>query len=333
MARTIERMVRWRRYLWFVPLGALLGLAATIYLPWYAVGPGPARAVEPLIRFEDRARYESEGRFVLTSVRLTQLTGLGILLAWIDPDRRVVPREDLFAPGEDRQEERERSISQMDSSKLDATSVVMHELTAYPREHGDGVLIERVVQGCAADGELFPGDRILSIDGQEVDSYRQAKRVIEATASGATLTFELSVDGEPETARLVREPCGGSEDPLVGVSMINSFPFDVSIASGGIGGPSAGLMWALGLYDLLTPVDLTGGRTVAGTGEIALDGTVIPISGIGEKLEAAADAGASVFLVPEGNMDAARTSGDRGMELVPVASLDDALAYLEGDSA
>ena len=326
-------MVRWRRYLWFVPLGALLGLAATIYLPWYAVGPGPARAVDPLIRFEDRTRYESQGRFVLTSVRLTQLTGLGLLLAWIDPDRRVVPREDLFEAGEDRQEEHERSISQMDSSKLDATSVVMRELTAYPREHGDGVLVERVVQGCAADGELFPGDRILSIDGQEVDSYRQAKRMIEATASGATLTFELSVDCEPETARLVREPCGGSEDPLVGVSMINSFPFDVSIASGGIGGPSAGLMWALGLYDLLTPVDLTGGRTVAGTGEIALDGTVIPIAGIGEKLAAAADAGASVFLVPEGNMDVARASGDRGMELVPVASLDDALAYLEGDSA
>jgi PDZ domain-containing protein len=244
-----------------------------------------------------------------------------------------VPREDLFEPGEDRQEELERSISQMDSSKLDATSVVMRELTAYPREHGDGVLVERVVQGCAAYGELFPGDRILSIDGQEVDSYRQAKHAIEATASGATLAFELSVDGEPETARLVREPCGGSEDPLVGVSMINSFPFDVSIASGGIGGPSAGLMWALGLYDLLTPVDLTSGRTVAGTGEIALDGTVIPIAGIGEKLAAAADAGASVFLVPEGNMDAARTSGDRGMVLVPVASLDDALGYLEGGSA
>jgi PDZ domain-containing protein len=326
-------MARWRRFLWFVPLGAVIGLAATVYLPWYSVGPGPARAVQPLIRFEDRTRYESEGRFVLTSVRLTQLTGLGIVLTWIDPDRRVVPREDLFSSGEDREEERQRSISQMDSSKLDATSVVMEEITNYPREHGDGVLVERVVDGCAADGELFPGDRILTIDGEEVDSYRQAKRAIEATASGAALTFELSVDGEPETARLIREPCGGSEEPLVGVSMINSFPFDVAISSGGIGGPSAGLMWALGLYDLLTPGDLTGGRTVAGTGAIALDGTVVPISGIGEKLAAAADAGASVFLVPEGNLEAARASDDRGMELVPVATFDDALAYLEGDPA
>ena len=323
-------MIRWRRYLWFVPLGALIGLAATVYLPWYAIGPGPARAVQPLIRFDDRTRYESEGSFVLTSVRFTQLTGLGIVLAWLDPDRDVLPREDLFAPGEDQQEERQRSISQMDSSKLDATSVVLKELTDYPREHGDGVLVESVVAGCAADGELFPGDRILSIDGAEVDSYRQAKRAIEATDSGATLTFDLSVDGEPETARLVREPCGGSQEPLVGISMINSFPFDVSISSGEIGGPSAGLMWALGLYDLLTPGDLTGGRIVAGTGAIALDGTVVPISGIEEKLAAAADAGATVFLVPEGNMDAAKASGDHGMQLVSVASFDDALAYLEG---
>ena len=326
-------MIRWRRYLWFLPLGALLGLGVTVYLPWYSVGPGPARAVQPLIRFEDRTRYESEGRFVLTSVRLTQLTGLGVLLAWIDPDRRVVPREDLFAPDEDRQEERERAISQMDSSKLDATSVVLEELTDYPREHDEGVLVERVVEGCAADGELYPGDRILSVDGQEVDSYRQASRVIQAASSGATLTFELSVDGEPETARLIRQPCGGSAEPLVGVSMINSFPFDVSIASGEIGGPSAGIMWALGLYDLLTPGDLTGGRTVAGTGEIALDGTVIPIAGIGEKLAAAADAGASVFLVPEGNMDEALASGDQGLELVSVASFDGAIAYLEGGTA
>jgi PDZ domain-containing protein len=111
--------------------------------------------------------------------------------------------------------------------------------------------------------------------------------------------------------------------------MINSFPFDVSISSGDIGGPSAGLMWALGLYDLLTPGDLTGGRTIAGTGQIAVDGTVIPIAGIQEKIAAAADAGATVFLVPEDNLKAARAGGDHGLQLVPVSSFDDALAYLE----
>ena len=313
----------------FAVIGALIGLAITVYLPWYSVGPGPARAVQPLIRFDDRQRFESQGNFVMTSVRLTQLTGMGVLLAWLDPDRAVVERGVVYPDGEDVQQERERAISQMDSSKLDAAAVVMRELEGYPEEHGDGVLVESVQPGCAADGELFPGDRILSIDGAEVDTYGEARRAIRAAPSGDTLTFELSVDGTPETARLIREPCGGYERAIVGVSMINSFPFDVSISSGDIGGPSAGLMWALGLYDLLTPGDLTGGRTVAGTGQIAPDGTVFPIDGVQEKIAAAADAGATVFLVPEDDLGAARAGGDHGLELVPVASFDDALASLE----
>jgi PDZ domain-containing protein len=266
----------------------------------------------------------------MTSVRYTRLTGFDMLLAWLDPDRAVVARSVLYPDGENAQVQHERSISQMDSSKLDASAVVLRTLEDYPKDHGDGVLVESVVSGCAADGELFPGDRILSIDGEPVDGYRDASRAIEAAPSGSTLTFDLSVDGDPETVDLVREPCGDSEDPLVGVRMINSFPFDVSISSGEIGGPSAGLMWALGLYDLLTAGDLTDGRTIAGTGQIALDGTVIPIAGIEGKLSAAADAGASVFLVPQGNMNAARASGGHGLELVPVATFDDALAYLQG---
>ena len=324
-------MVRWKRLLVYGSIGAVVALGFTIYLPWYSVGPGPARAVQPLIRFEDRPRYESKGRFVMTSVRYRRLTGFDLFLAWLDPDLAVVARDVLYPEGEDVQEEHERSISQMDSSKLDASAVVLRELSAYPKDHGDGVLVESVVAGCAADGELFPGDRIVSIDGEPVDSYRQASRAIESAPSGATLTFDLTVDGDPETARLVRQPCGGSERPLIGVSMINSFPFDVSISSGDIGGPSAGLMWALGLYDLLTPGDLTGGRTIAGTGQIALDGTIIPIAGIEEKLAAAADAGATVFLVPRGNAAAARAAGDHGLELVPVATFDDTLAYLTGE--
>ena len=323
-------MLRWKRVVLYVVIGVIAGLAVTVYLPWYAVGPGPVRAVQPLIRFEDRTRYESEGRFVMTSVRYTRLTGLDMFIAWLDPDRAVIARSVLYPDGEDAQVERERSISQMDSSKLDASVVVLKALSGYPKDHGDGVLVESVVSGCAADGELYPGDRILSIDGEPVDGYHDASRAIEAAPSGSTLTFDLSVDGDPETVGLVREPCGDSVDPLVGIRMINSFPFEVSISSGEIGGPSAGLMWALGLYDLLTSGDLTSGRTIAGTGQIALDGTVVPIGGIDEKLAAAADAGASVFLVPQGNMEAARASGGHGLELVPVDTFDDALAYLNG---
>lgn len=323
--------MRFLRRVWLlVPLAAALA-AVTVYLPYYSIGPGPAKAAQPLIRFDDRARYESEGSFVLTSVRFDQLTAYGLILAWLDPDQSVVPRDDLFAPGETPQQERERSISQMDQSKLDAAFVVLDELTGYPEEHGDGVLIESVVGGCAADGELYPGDVVQAIDGTEVDDVEDARRSIRAAASGARLTFDVTVDGEPETVSLVREPCGGSERPLVGVSMIESFPFEVRIRSGEIGGPSAGLAWALALYDLLTPGDLTGGRTIASTGQLGIDGTVYPIGGAGDKVVAAVSAGATVLMLPSSNVEDARAAGESEIELVPVETFGEALAYLQGN--
>ncbi|MEX0743303.1 MAG: S16 family serine protease [Actinomycetota bacterium] len=322
--------MRFLRRAWLlVPLAAALA-AVTIYLPYYSIGPGPSKAVQPLIQFDDRPRYESEGSFVLTSVRFDQLTAYGVIVAWLDPDVSVVPRSDLFAPGETAEQERERSISQMDQSKLDAAFVVLEELTDYPREHGDGVLIESVVEGCAADGELFPGDIVQAIDGTEVDDVGDARRTIRTTPSGARLTFDVTVDGEPETVSLVREPCGGSERPLVGVSMIESFPFDVRIQSGAIGGPSAGLAWALALYDLLTPGDLTGGRTIASTGQLGIDGTVYPIGGAGDKVVAAESTGATVLMLPGSNVEEARSAGESEIELVPVETFSEALAYLQG---
>lgn len=323
--------MRFLRRVWLlVPLTAALA-AVTIYLPYYSIGPGPAKAVQPLIRFDDRPRYESEGSFVLTSVRFDQLTAYGIVVAWLDPGVSVVPRSDLFGPGETAEQERERSISQMDQSKLDAAFVVLDELTDYPEEHGDGVLIESVVEGCAADGELFPGDIVQTIDGTEVEDVGDARRIIRTTPSGAQLTFDVTVDGEPETVSLVREPCGGSERPLVGVSMIERFPFEVRIQSGSIGGPSAGLAWALALYDLLTPGDLTGGRTIASTGQLGIDGTVYPIGGAADKVVAAESAGATVLLLPGSNVEEARSAGESEIELVPVETFGEALAYLQGN--
>src|SRR5919201_4447903 len=128
-----------------------------------------------------------------------------------------------------------------------ASYVVLDDLTDYPKEHGDGVLIQGVVGGCAADGELYPGDLVTAIDGSAVDSVLEARQIIRAAPAGSRLVFDLTVEGDRETVSLVREPCGGEERPLVGISMIESFPFDVRISSGEIGGPSAGPASALGL--------------------------------------------------------------------------------------
>ncbi|MEW6058829.1 MAG: S16 family serine protease [Actinomycetota bacterium] len=307
-------------------------LATTVWLPLYAVAPGGARSVEPLIHVTGHPEYRSQGKFVMTSVEFSQLTALGAFLAWLDPNQSVVSRSEIYAPGETSEEARRRSISQMDQSKLDAAYVVLSELTEYPKDHRPGAIIESVVPGCAADGRLYPGDLIRSIDGERIGGVSAASRAIEAAPSGSSLTFEISAGGDVHRVSLVREPCGGQKEPLVGVRLISNFPFRVWIESGDVGGPSAGLMWSLGLYDVLTPGDLTGGRMIAGTGQIGLDGTIYPIGGIEEKIVAAERAGAVVFLVPQGNYAAARAVSDGaeedGIELVPVSDFEEALEYL-----
>lgn len=317
-----------RRWWLAVPLLALVYAAGTVYLPYYSLGPGPARAVEPLIRFAERDRFESSGTFVLTSVAFRQLTALGMVRAWLDGDLDVVERDVLYPDGQSEEQERQRSISQMDQSKLDAAYVVLEELVGYPERHGEGVLIEGVVPGCAAEGELFVGDVIEAIDGTAVSDVRDARRALEAIGPGERIRFDLDVDGEDETVTLVRGPCADEDEPLIGVSMIEAFPFDVTIASGGIGGPSAGLAWALGLYDLMTPGDLTGGATIAVTGALGADGTVYPIGGVEEKVAAAASAGAEALILPRDNLAEAQAADDDDVRLIPVATFDDAIDRL-----
>jgi PDZ domain-containing protein len=309
--------------------GAVVIAAAFIPLPYYAEGPGPARNVLPLISFDDRERHEARGELVYTTVRLQRLTPVGLVAAWLDPVRYVVPQDLVYPPGLDRQEEVERSISQMDQSKIDATFVVLTRLEDYPREHGEGALVRATVPGCPASGELFPGDVILEIDDRDVGSRRDASRAIEAVGEGEPLEFVVEVDGEREEARFTREACGPDEEILVGVSLLDAFPFSVTMSSGAVGGPSAGLMWALGLYELLDPGDLADGRIVAGTGTIDLEGNVGPIGGIRDKVIAAERAGADLFLVPADNMAELEGMETGAMELVSIATIDEAIDALE----
>jgi PDZ domain-containing protein len=323
-----------RRALPYVPLAVAIVavfIAGFVPLPYYALGPGPAREVQPLISVDGPPVYQSDGRFVMTTVEFRQVTGVGALLAWLNPDEHVVASEQLFPEGETREQEDRRAISQMDQSKIDATSVVLDSLQGYRHAHGNGSLIRATVPGCSADGRLFPGDVALEINGDPIRDAADASRAIESIPSGKALTFVVRPLGKTrdEEIRLVRQPCGGSTKPLVGVSMIDDFPFDVSIRSGDVGGPSAGLMWALGLYDALTPGDLTDGRTIAGTGTIAPDGTVGPIGGIEDKVLAADGIGASELLVPVEDMAAARAVAVPGLRLVPVRSFDRAVSFLE----
>jgi PDZ domain-containing protein len=313
--------------------GYLLLVAAAvgvswIRLPYFSFGPGPARDIGPLIHVADAPTYGSSGHLVMTTIQFDKLTALGALVTWIDPDRSVVAEDVVYPPGLSPTEEAQRAISQMDQSKIDAAVVALSEVADYPRAHGPGALVESVGPGCPADDRLFPGDLIVRIGGEDVDSRQEASRLIDAVPVGEPVEFRVEADGETHDVRLSRGSCPGIDEPLIGILLVAAFPFEISIESAEVGGPSAGLMWALGLYDLLTPGDLTEGRTIAGTGAIDLEGNVGAIGGIVDKVDAAQEAGADILLVPQDNLVQLRDVDTGDLRLIPVSTFDEAVEAL-----
>lgn len=323
-------MRRFFRVAFLVVMFVAAFAAAWIRLPYYAIGPGPASEVDPLIDVQGAPRYPSRGRLIMTTVRWQQVTALQSVVAWIDDTRFIVGEDAIYPPGFDRELEEERAISQMDQSKIDASVVVLSELFDYPREHGPGALIEATGGDCPASGKLFVGDVVLSIDGRRIESTRDAQRAIEGVPLDEPVAFRVRAGGEVHEIELLREPCAGSDEPLIGISMVAAFPFHIEIESGDVGGPSGGLMFSLGLFDALTPGDLTSGRTIAGTGTIATTGKVGGIGSIADKVIGAERAGATVFLVPSENMPELRGVDTGNMELIPVATFDEAVEALDG---
>jgi Lon-like protease len=319
-----------RRLLFLLTPWVALGLSVyAVDLPLFSVGPGPAREVLPRIDIDGRRTFESRGRLVLTTVNLGRVNVFGAFEAWADPSVDVVPEREILTPGQTERQHREQSSSEMDESKIAAVVVALRRLTAYPREHGDGVLVQDVVDGAPASGRLFPGDIVLAADGEPIDGVDEMRSAIEGAGTRRDLRLTVRSADERRTVSLrpIPRPDGGG--PIIGVVLVENFPFEIRIDSGDVGGPSAGLMWALGVVDLLTPGDLTSGRTVAGTGVIDLDGGVHAVGGIEHKILAAERAGADLFLLPQANMTEARAVAEH-IDLVPVDQIEEALAYLEG---
>ncbi|MEX1263402.1 MAG: S16 family serine protease [Actinomycetota bacterium] len=322
-------MKRFARLAALIALFAIAFAAAWIRLPYYAVGPGPADEVGPLIDVRGATRYPSQGRFIMTTVSFSQVTALESLAVWIDDSQFIVSQDQVYPPGVDPDQEQQRAISEMDTSKIAASTVVLKELFDYPDEHGKGALIAQVGGDCPAEGELFVGDLVVSIDARRIGSVRDARWAIDGVPADEPIAFRVRAGGKVHEVEVQRGPCPGSEDPLVGINMVDSFPFEIKIASGDVGGPSAGLMFSLGLYDTLTPGDLTGGRTIAGTGTITPEGDVGGIGGIVDKVIGAERAGATVLLVPSENMAELAGVDAGGMQLISVATFDDAVEALE----
>jgi len=322
----VRDQLRTRRSLLILsPLATLAICLYLVDLPLFVEAPGTAKSVLSLIDIDGAETYDSRGKLLLTTVNVGRSNAFDAIRAWLDDDVELVPERDLIPSGQTERQYDQVQVSLMDQSKISAVAVALRRLTDYPRDHREGVIVHAVVAGTPAEGELFVGDLISEIDGDPLSGLAELRRRIEdAHGSQMKLSVEPLEGGQSRSVPL--RPVSGDDGPVIGISALENFPFDISISSGQIGGPSAGLLWALGVADLLDPVDLTDGLVVAGTGTVDLDGAVGAIGGIELKIVAAARAGADLFLLPRGNLPEVRRVGD--MELVPVATVAEALEVL-----
>jgi len=303
-------------------------------LPVVALTPGPAEDVLARIKVEGNTQvYESKGKLYLTSVGIDDdVRFYEALLDLANRDVELRPRSELFPDGDNNDDIDRENVQLMDQSKTVAQVVALREL-GYPVKPS-GVEVGDVVRGTPADGRLEAGDRILQVDGHAVASIDQVRAAITSHRSGEKVAFLVSRD-DTRTSVAVRVAAADGQ-PRVGVELRERFedlPVSVTIETENIGGPSAGLIFALSIIDRLTSEDLTGGRRIAGTGEISVDGEVLPIGGVAEKLVGARRQGATIFLIPADNCPDVHGRVPGGLRLVRVAILDDALRFLRQPDA
>jgi Lon-like protease len=301
-------------------------------LPVVALSPGPAEDVLARVKITGRTPvYESKGDLYLTSVGIDDdVRFYEALLDLANRDVQMLPRADLYPDDESPQEIDRQNTVDMDTSKMNATVVALREL-GYKIEPS-GTQIQEVAGDAPAAGKLRVADEILRVDGHQVHSTDEVREAIARHRPGDRVTVRVRRDHSDldvtVATRAAGDAPGRAQIGVVLRELFDRLPVDVNIDTEGIGGPSAGLMFTLSIIDKLTKEDLTGGRRIAGTGEISLDGRVGRIGGISEKLVAARRQGATVFLVPAGNCAEARRAVPKGLHLVKVTALHDALAYL-----
>lgn len=316
---------------------ALSGVgASTLKIPYFAISPGSAVDVSALVEVVDAPSFEPKGQIFLTTVRLRQVTLLEAITGWLDPQVDVVEQAVVLPPSVPSGELRDFNLRLMDTSKQTALGVALRQL-GIDVIRGSGAEIVGVLEGAPADGLFEAGDLIVAVDGVEVTLHDEVVSLLADRAPGDTVavTFEPSGGGE---SRTVDVTLGARDDmpgrALIGVTLQTrdlrfEFPFTVNIASERIGGPSAGLAFTLEVLDVLTEGELTGGRRIAATGTIELDGSVGSVGGVAQKTVAVQQHGIELFLVPSDTYELAlRFAGD-GLRVEPVDNLEDALRILE----
>ena len=313
---------------------AVTGLALT-YLPsdHYLVLPDRARPTDPLVDIPgEESGAAGDGGIYMVDVRIGRASLFERLFPGVREGAELLPEHVINPEGVSDTQRRRSSLNEMSRSQLIAITVALRRLGEEVDIEAVGAEVVLVQPDAPADGELEVGDVIVEADGEDVTSTSDLQRAMSDLTPGdeASLTVER---GEGERVELTLGTRASDQDPdraVVGVQVQDAedfrFPVDIEIDAGAIGGPSAGLAFALNIVDELGD-DVDGGRTIVATGELTLDGDVLPIGGVKQKVIGAREAGADVFLVPERNAADAREAAE-GLEIVGVSDFDAALSAL-----
>jgi len=317
-------------------------VAAVLPVPYVILSPGPtlntlgkAPGGQPIIQIQGHRVHPVAGHLNMVTVNFQGGPGDEIniftaLRAWLSSQNAVVPQTEVFGSGQTPQQVQQQDTQQMASSQETATAAALTELRIPFKTQAQVVSTEPKLP---AAGVLKPGDLITRVNGTPITSLAVLTARIGAIGAGHRLQLTVIRNGKTEHLSLTTAKIQGR--PVIGVVVQPryQFPFGVTIRVGNIGGPSAGLMFALGIIDKVGSVNLTGGRFIAGTGEITTNGTVLPIGGIQQKMAGARAKGATVFLVPAANCADAAGAVPAGMRLVKVSTLAGAVGELQALNA
>jgi Lon-like protease len=314
-----------------------LVIAAVVPVPYVALTPGPTLNTlgspngKPIIQIVGHRTYPTTGNLNLVTVSYTGGPGsdfniFSALRAWLTPDDAVVPASEIYSAGQTQQQVVQQDTQQMLGSQEDATAAALCYLNISYKTVDS---VAATVKGTPAAGVLQPGDVIAAVDGQQVNCHHDVVNMIRNRKPGADVTLTVERSGVAKTITLPTKDVSG--EAVVGIQLAPPkyvFPFTVKINLPDIGGPSAGLMFALGIIDKLSPSSLTAGRFIAGTGEISPTGAVEPIGGIQQKMAGARAAGATIFLTPAANCPNTVGAVPSGLRLVKVSTLAGAISEL-----
>jgi PDZ domain-containing protein len=318
-------------------------VAALVFVPsdHYLFLPDRARPVDPLVQIEGEtdSDEDADGGIYMVDILVRRASLLERIYPEIEDGSTLVPEDAVNPVGVSDSQRREQSLNQMSRSQEVAVTVALRALGYDVKVDPQGAEVTTVLPDRPADGVLEVGDVVVQANGERVRAPRGLQRAMSKLEPGDEATLVVLRDGKRETVKL--ETTSGEDDPetpedeskraVVGVLVEQAatfdFPLDVEIDAGDIGGPSAGLAFALDVTDELDENDLDRGRRIAATGEIALDGTVGAIGGIKQKTIAAKRIGAAMFLVPDANAAEARRYAN-GLRIVPVSSYEEAIEAL-----